>query len=218
MNLSQLRSNCLYWLDDLQATYFTSTQMNLFLNNAQQEVQKLLLQAGENYYLECVETTVVVNQPQYVLPQNFYKVHRIEVVLDGTFPNQSTRALEPITLNQQDLVSRTPSTPESYYLKRNRLIIWPAPDTARVMRLWYSYRVASMVNDSDVPDVPEEYHEFIAILATIDGLMKDGRDPSAMLLAKKKDYEELLKDVSEQRVEDGPRMVVMTGQDVVGIL
>lgn len=207
--LLSLRTLCLSWLDDVNGGYFTTPQMNVFLNNAQKEVQKLLLQAGELYYTKAVETTMVVNQTDYIIPDDFLKVHRILIVTSGTSPNEVVQPLQPITLNQQDLFDLQSTTPEAYYLKRNRFVMVPPPDAAKVLRIEYSYLVADMVNDIDIPDVPTQYQEYIAVLATIDGFLKDGREAS-MMMEKKRFYEEQMKRDSENRREDGPRMVVVT--------
>lgn len=198
-----------YWLDDLNFGYFTKTQVKLWLNNGQKEVQKLLLQAGQNFYVKCVTTPLVVNQQEYILPNDFFWLHRLELILSGTVPNEETLMLQPITVNQQDMFQPGNSTPTAYYIKKNRLVIWPYPDQALTMRMLYSPVVADMVNDSDLPDVPTEYQELIPVLATLDGLFKDGRDPSPFL-EKKRYYEELMKQSAQQRAVDVPRSVVNT--------
>lgn len=212
MNFLELRTQVLSWLDDVNAGYFTSSQVNRWLNNAQYETQKQLLQAGENYYLECVQTTLVVNQQDYVLPDDFMKLHRLELILSGSPPNQDVTPLAPITLNQQDLVAANTGQPQYYVIKRNRLMLFPTPDTAASIKLFYSPRVAELSADTDVPDVPQHYHEYIAVLATIDGLLKDGRPMEAMMV-KKNDYLSMLKADSEERNQDAPRSIVMTGSD-----
>jgi hypothetical protein len=84
MNLGELRTLSRYWLDDDEGGYFTDTMMNTFLNQAQREVQKLLLQAGEDYYTICVMTDTVVNQRDYALPSDFVKLMRLERVSLGS--------------------------------------------------------------------------------------------------------------------------------------
>jgi hypothetical protein len=79
----------------------------------------------------------------------------------------------------------------------------------RELHLEYSYYVADMVADNDTPDAPAHFHEYIAILATRDCLIKDGR-PLQPIEAKLVHYENLLKEVAEQRMADGPRMIVQT--------
>lgn len=209
MTLAEIRTLCLSWLDDPNGGYFTTAQMNVFINNAQKEVQKLLLQSGELYYTKAVETTMIVSQTDYVIPDDFLKVHRILIVLSGTTPNEEIQTLQPITLDQQDLFDNQSTNPQAYYLKRNRFVMVPPPANALVLRIEYSYLVADMTLDADVPDVPTQYQEYIAVLATIDGFLKDGRDPG-MMMTKKAFYEEQMKQDQQNRKEDGPRMVVVT--------
>ena len=208
MTRSDLRTLVLSWLDDNQGAYFTAAQVNVWLNMAQREVQKLLLQAGENWYMKPVETTMVANQADYVLPTDFMVEHRLEVVLSGTGTTENRQALGPITTNQQDLISIVAGTPTNYYIKKDRITISPTPSQAYILRLYYSPRVVDMASDSDSPDVPEQFMEYVATLAAFDGFIKDDRAPSN-LVAKKEWYEKLLKEMSEDRTQDQSRQVVM---------
>ena len=213
MTLADLQNLTAYWLDDVNFGYFTKPQINVWLNNAQVECQKILLQAKANYYVTPVQTTLVVNQNDYVLPADFMTEHRLEVVMSGTTPNEDLLPLSPITINQQDLVPNRTGTPQFYFLKKNRIRLYPAPDTALTMRLYYSYQVSDMVNLTDVPDIPAAYHEYLAISAAMDGLLKDGRS-NAQMAEKIKYFVRLMKQESEARTEDAPRGVVQTGSDM----
>lgn len=209
MTFLELKTLVSMWVDDLQFGYFTQAQVGQFLNNAQREIQKSLVLAGENYYVGCpVTTSTVIGQSDYVLPDDFLKIHRIEISLNTT----DVTVLEPITLNQQDFLNRENSTPECYYIRKNRLILVPPPSQVQTLRMWYSYRVADMVDDAELPDVPEEFQETIAVLATYDCFLKDGRPPE-MVLKKKQDYEEKLKQMAVQRQVARPRKVVVTSYD-----
>lgn len=213
MNLSELRALTLSWLDDPNAGYFTTPQVDVWLNNAQKEVQKLLLQAGQNFYLQPCQTTLVVNQQDYVLPEDFLKLHRLELVVSGSPPFESVVPIAPITLNQQDLVPNQTGQPQFYFLKKNRIVLWPTPNTALTLRMYYSPLVIDMTLATDVPNVPFAYHEFLAVLATIDGILKDQRDPSNIVL-KRTYYENMLKQDAQERQQDAPRSIVHTGEGV----
>lgn len=212
MTLQDLQNLCAYWLDDLNFGYFTQSQLNVWLNNGQKEVQKILLQSRSNFYVTRVQTTLVVNQADYVLPIDFMTLHRLEIILSGSPPFEDTVPVGPITINQQDLVPHQTGTPQCYFFKKNRLTLVPSPDTAKPLRLYYSYTASDMVNLTDQPDIPPAYHEFVAVLATLDGLLKDGRDQSPML-TKKAYYENLLKQETQDRNEDAPRGIIQTGND-----
>lgn len=212
MNRGELRGLVLQWLDDLQAGYFLPDQVNLWLNNAQKEAQKRLLQAGQNYYLVCAETVLNINQSEYVLPSDFRKWHRLEVIVSGWgTTNESKYQVTPVTLNQQDLINMTPGDIAYYVLKKNRVKFFPTPNIPYHIRLFYSYMVADMESDTDVPDVPEAYHEYLALLATQDGFMKDGRVPD-LILKKISEYQEQMDRDANERLVDQPRQIVETGE------
>lgn len=212
MTFLQLRNLTRYWLDDLNGGYFSDTQVNVWLNNAQRQCQSQLLQAGENYYLKPVQTSTVADQADYVVPSDFLKLHRLEIVLSGTGINEDRVILEPITLNQQDPVSIGNGRPEVYILKKNRLTLYPVPDQVYTLRLFYSYRVTDMSADGDSPDVPEEFHEFLALHAAMDGYIKDNRDPSN-LTKKYQEYITRFKQLADDRKQDRSRRVIVRDFD-----
>jgi len=213
MTFVQLQVLVSSWLDDTNNGYFTLSEVKTWLNNAQRETQKMVIQAFEGHYRKVVQTTLVQYQREYQLPTDFKKLSRLEVVLSGTtFQNEDCQRLVKITENQQDLMPERTGTPQTYYFKGDQVVVVPAPDAAKTLRLTYLYRAADMVNDADLPDVPADYHEYIAVLATLDGLYKDGRDPGAML-NKKEYFEKLFKQDAEERNVDESRTIVQTQDD-----
>ena len=218
MTLDELLDFTASLLDDLEFGYFTVPQLTRFLNNAQKTAQKQLLQAGQNYYLKCVQTVVDTSSCSLALPLDFLKLHRLTFMYPGqTQGSQPENVLHQITLNQQDLMILGPSAPRGYIFKKNRIILVPAPDLNYTIKMTYSYLVPDMVELTEVPDIPETYHEYLGILAAEDGLNKDGRDPSS-LLAKKQFFLDLMKQDSIERGVDAPREVVSTTYEGVPLL
>lgn len=209
MTLLDLRTLVSQWVDDPQNGYFTVPTVNMFLNNAQKEVQKLLIQANETYYTKVVTTNTVQNQQDYVLPSDLLNIERFEVIASGTGINAQKNLMLKITINQQSGIASNTGLPSSYFMKKNRVSLFPIPDNVYPINLYYDYLITSMVNDNDVPDVPEDFQEFIAVIAAFDCFIKDDRVP-ANITAKKQYYEMLLKQKAEERDISGPRMVVMT--------
>lgn len=209
MTRSEIRAYILTLLDDPTSGYFDATTLNLWINLAQREVQKHLIQAGNNYYVTPVQSLTVLDQADYVLPTDFITLHRLEVIVTGTGVNENRQALGEITTNQQDLVQITSGIPTNYYIKKNRVTVSPTPDNAYVIRLYYSPRVADLAADNETPDVPEQFMEYVAILAAYNGFIKDDRAPEN-LVAKKQRYEELLTKMANDRTQDVSRQVVIT--------
>lgn len=215
MTFLELQNLCASWLDDLQFGYFTQAQVKVWLNNAQQETQKRLVKAGANYYTKCVTASTVTNQRKYSFPQDLKKINRLEVIVNGVVPNESFNQIMPITINQVDLVTQGPAQPAWYYIDKNSFMLWPTPDSVYTLRMMYTYQVTDMTLDSDTPDVPAPYHELIALLATQDGFLKDGR-VNDLLMAKIKAYDEMLYADSTDRNQDTSRFVVTSGDDFNG--
>jgi len=203
-----LRTLVLSWLDDPNGTYFTAPQVNVWLNNAQRELQKLLINQGENYYVQRMSGTLVDGTDTYILPTDFKKSHKLEVVVSGTGVTEQRQTLSPVTYMQLDQIAQVSGVPSVVCFKRNAMIVRPIPDDSYTVYLHQSYQVADMTSDSDIPDVPQDYSEYIAVLATIDGFMKDQRPPSEFILGKKTTYEKTLLADSEKRDVSAPRMVV----------
>lgn len=208
MTRGDIKTLVLSWLDDPTSGYFTDTNLNVWCNLAHRQVQMILLQAGENYYMRPVETTLVVGQADYIFPSDFFIEHRLEIVLSGTGTTENRQALAAMTTNQQDDVALSLGNPTNYYIKKDRFTVMPTPQTPLLMRLYYSPMVADLASDSDVPDVPEQYMEYVALLTALNGFIKDDRAPNN-LLAKKQEFETLLKQMSEDRTQDMSRQVII---------
>ncbi len=123
MTRLDLQNLVLQWVDDDAGGYFSASGfVQPALNRALMEVQKQLLQAGENYYIKVPPpvTTTVANQADYILPDDFVKLHRLEYVISGQGVNEEISSLQFITLNQQDLIGRSVvGTPVAYNIQKN---------------------------------------------------------------------------------------------------
>ena len=212
MNLLQLKTICLDWLDDPSGTYFTPAVLTIRLNLAQQELQKRLISANKDYYSECVKTNTIAAQQVYSLPTDFLQIIRLEYYEVGTSATTLSSKIQAMTPNQRDLVGIVTGDPMCYTFAKNNILLWPIPDRIVEMHLEYSYIVTDMVSNGDEPDAPVEFHEYVAVLATRDCLIKDGR-PLDPINSKMAQYEELLKQIAAQRQNDGARMVVSAGWD-----
>lgn len=219
MTRSEIRTLILGWVDDPSGGYFDSTTVNTWINLAQRHVQGELLQAGQNWYEKPVETLTVSGQADYVMPSDLRIIHRVEYVLSGTGTTEDRRAIKELTINQQDAVSIALGSPTNYVLKKNRITLSPTPDTSnKVLRIYYSPMATDMSSDSDSPDVPTEFHEYVAIVAAFNAYIKDDRVPNNILV-KKQEYLDMLKRMADDRTQDGPRqVVVVTDYDSQGFI
>lgn len=196
-------------LDDPSNGYFTLANLKVKLNLSLKELQKRLISANKDYYSQCVYTSTVVNQAAYALPSDFLQVIRLDYITSGSGSTATEQQITPITPNQRNLIAPTSGDPQVYYMQKNNLILCPVPNRIIEMHLEYSYYVADMVSQSDVPDCPQQFAPYISYLTARDCMVKDGRSLNA-IETQLVQYENLLRQIAEQRQADGPRMIVST--------
>lgn len=216
MTRAELRELVLDFLDDAQGTYFTPAIVNRRLNLAMRELQKDLISANKQYYCRCVTTQTIVNQQLYALPSDFMQLLRLRYVSGGAGVNQAYIPIVQITPNQVSLRNSTTGDPSFYFLQKNNLSLTPIPNRVVTLELLYSYLVQDMADDSSEPDAPEQFHEYISVLAARDGYLKDGRS-IAPIETKLEQYRMLLKQIANQRMSDQPRMIVETQGTYYGL-
>jgi hypothetical protein len=215
MNLAQIRDLALAWLDDEQSGYYTTAQMNSFINMAAKETQKILIQSFENRFVNVIEASTVLNQERYVLPSDFLKINLLEVVSSGTGVNEVTYPLVQAPLSQKDRSYSKTGLPLQYSFINEEIVLRPIPDAVYTLRMYYTFRITRLVNDGDVPEIPEEYHEYIALRAAKFGFIKDGRETGALDVELSRLQEDMKRD-AENRNVDRARGVIMTTDDSSG--
>ena len=211
MTLGEIKTYVAGLVDDPQMTYFGTTLLTTFANHAQGEVQKLLIQAGQNYYITGHTFASVAYQQGYSLPANFLKLNRLEYIT-GTAPNDSVYPIGSITMNQQDNFQRYANYPAAFYFSQYQVQLVPIPDSVQSFRMQYTYRVADMTSDSDTPNIPIQYQTYLAYLMAIQCFIKDSRDPGTLLSYTSKIEEEIKRDAVE-RAQDRAPSVVQTFND-----
>lgn len=203
------------WLNDPNKTYHTAAKIQTRLQNALQVLQFLLIDAYQDFYTKCASTALVANQERYKVPSDFLKVRLLEVHMSGSGDTADKQPITPMDLTQKPLAGRS-GEPTHYFLTKNHIHLRPIPTTVRALEMNYIYRVGEMLTDNSEPDAPEEYHEFLAILASEDGMIKDGADIAA-LLRKKDEYEKRIGIMAANRKPDGARMITATRDGYGGL-
>lgn len=215
MTLAEMQTYLASLVDDPQQTYFTPAQTLLYINHAQQETQKLLIQAGQNFFLKSATFATVANGASYALPSDHMKTNRLEYV-QGSIPNEYVSALSSITLNQQSQFSRYAQFPSCFYFfGRNAFILVPVPQTVCNMVHTYTYRIPDLAISTDVSEIPLEFHPYVVHRAAIECFIKDQRDISTLVNYTSK-VEEDLKREAVERAQDRAPTIVRTSEDTWG--
>lgn len=216
MTRLELQKLFLQFVNDPSGTFFDPVEfVQPALNRALLELQKQLVMSGDLYYVRSPPSSALSIQYQqdYVLPDDTFKLHRVTVDLDTATPQPAYNTLRPITLNQIDRYGNDVGIPQAYVITKNKISLYPIPQTGnQILRLWYSYQVPQMTADSSVPDCPEIYQEYIAVIAVIDAKIKD-ESLETNIKEKQMRYQELMKQAATDRQYQEPRQVVCYDED-----
>lgn len=123
----------------------------------------------------------VVNVQEYNLPADMLKLVRTEHRRSGSSNEDDWLNLRTLNIGNDSVRAFYPPREGwgpgpgfGYFVAGNKLFLRPTPVQAFSMRLWYVPRVVLMSATTDVPGIPEEYHDLIAEYAAIQMLSKSG--------------------------------------------
>lgn len=214
MTTGEIKAYVASLVDDLSFGYFTQAELLRYINQEIRETQKKLIAAGNNWYVKIDQSqSTVVNQIAYSVPTDFLKFNRIELV-DNPGVNETRYPLCSIVLSQKDNVY-TDFQPIGFYLLKSTLYLTPVPTIVKTIRMYYTYLIPEVVLDADIPDVPVEYHEYVANLVAAKCFLKDGRDPG-FIMASVKMVEDALKADAIERNQDHASVVVVVDDSGYG--
>ncbi len=213
MTVLQIQNYVWSLCDDLSGNYFTSAELLIYINQATQETQKKLILSGNNWYITVSTAAIAVGQVSYSPPVDCLKINRLESVLNPG-ANEERYPLTSITLNQKDDFYLD-SDSMAWFFVGNDIHLTPTPKTARILRYYYTYRVPQLTLTSETPDVPSEFHEYIANLVVQRCFLKDGRNAD-LVERQIQQVEENLKADAIERAQDHASTVVIVENDYAG--
>ncbi len=205
MNLNELKTLFSVYVNDPYFGYFSEATATTFLNNALIQAQRRLLKMHAAYYSVCASTPLIIGQSQYSLPDDFLALFDIWIDLDNSTPPPTSR-LEFIPLSKRHDFAPTNGTPTHFYMLKNSLNVVVPPDDTQTLEIVYAPKAPAMTTGTDIPDIPEQYHEFLVLLAAETALMVDDRVSS--LVDDRLEYYDKLISANEQRIQSQPRYII----------
>lgn len=193
-------------VDDTNFGYHTLTSVKAYLNNALYEVQRRILKMNQSLYSLDVYTPLVSGQKEYVLPSDFLCMFDLWLIIDGVSPNEVTFPLEYAPPSKRHDFLTQNATPTHFWLKKNYIELMTPPDRILTMHLLYAPLVVAMSADSDIPDVPSQFHELIALYATRTCYLRDDK-VNSLVTERIAQFEALIAS-NEQRIQNRSRYMI----------
>jgi hypothetical protein len=213
--LSELANHTRVYLDEKSAKDWSDIQVFRAVNYAYMEVYAAVVETYEDYYRTKFSTNLKADQQEYLLPDNTYKVRRLEVQYD---PNGKARKAAPFNFDQERLAlssvdSGSPDYP-MYYLSGNVLGLKPVPasDVTKGLRGWVIVAPNELVETTDVINIPfpERYAALIPLGAAGE-LLRKGQQEETVASKYLDDFRiglEKMKQELEDRFADGFKYII----------
>lgn len=217
--LSELRTHTRVFLDEQSAADWTDAQVDREVNYAYMQVYTAVIETYEDYYRTRVTTGSVEDQQEYELPDDFYKVRRVEIkyASDG-----EGRKAEPYVFDQQSrslsATNQGSTARPLYYLNGNFMGFTPVPSTtiSTAISMWYIKQVPELTENGSEIDIPfpNRYASLIP-LGAAGMLLRKGQQEEAVAAKYLEDFAiglEKMKQELEERFADGNKYI----QDTIG--
>lgn len=187
--LGNLRLESQQRSDLVNSSNITTQEWNTMISNSYKWLYNLLLQKfGNDYfiadpytYTTTGEIDATTQSQTFPLPNDFYKLMRVEVALNPSDPNSwiTLRKFEAIQANLWNY----PNVYTFYGITNLRYRLWganlqivPIASAGQTIRIWYSPRPDQLINDTDVIDGMADYEELIVTDVCIKALAKQESD------------------------------------------
>jgi hypothetical protein len=217
--LASLRSECRMILDEVTEADWTDTQIDTEINYAYLEMYAAVVSVYEDYYRTLATTPLVADQQEYALPDDFYKVRRLEAkyTSEDIYHKVKSYSFDQIARGY-DTDSYANTSRPIYELTGTLLRILPVPtaDMAAGIRLVYIATAIPLASDTSAINIPfpDLYAKYISLGACAK-LLKKGQQEEAVARGYNEEYQiglEKMKNELEDRYADGVKMIQDTIQ------
>ena len=176
---------------DRENNNFVGTaEWNAMINSSIKELWNILVTSFEDYALSSSSFVTDGASDTYPLPADFFKLRGADWARTPGQPQSST------TLTRFNFGERNRNAVgfsvmigygfvvPRYHVEGNTVRLIPRPSAGMTIQLWYTPRLADLVNDSDVLDGVSGWEELVIVDAAMKALVKEGSDIGALAMAK----------------------------------
>lgn len=221
--LSDLRAEARIYLDEAVQTDFLDSEINIAINRGYQNVVTAVISIFEDYYITHSETTTVANQQEYVLPNNFYKMKRVEANYTPDQPNSVRTRLFPVNLENVKTrlnESGNPLAGGNYYIIGNDIGLVPVPTIGgqNALQIWYMPMQSDLSDSNSNVNIPysDRYSELI-IKYAVAVLLRKGQQAEAVATQYMREFETgilTMKNELAEREDDDMKTIDSIPEDI----
>lgn len=213
--------------------HISDPELNGWINQSRLRLYaKLVTSFGDDYFTAQAQFTTDGINTQFQLPDGkayggappHFKGQLLEAVAGGNISPNAPVTLQPFNLREKNRYSRpfsilaVPGMFPRYRIMGSNpgfVVFTPLPSAGLVCNLWYAPKLAPLVNDYDVADDFSGWLELVVLDCAIKAVVKQERDPSALMGKKRELLAELDAEVANRNLGD-PNTVIEADTTTLG--
>lgn len=225
--LTILRAKVRTLLDEVTEADWKDTELDRDINLGYMKIYTAVVGVYEDYYSEKYTCDTVADQQEYDLPDDFYKIRRVQINYNTSDSNSVSSYAIPATMDEVmgDLNSTTLSPTvfrnPAYFIRGNKIGFIPVPDESGTdaITLWYIKTIdelSAVTDEIDIP-FPDRYYNSI-ILEAAGNLLRKGQQEETVarqyLLEARESRDQMTTELEDRVADSGKVIVDVLGEDV----
>lgn len=215
MTLTEMIARARIYLDDRNSELLTDAEVTALINIGQEEIQKVINEADENFFsaCQCYNVVPTVTSLEFTLPTDLMKIIQAErVVTSGDAIPAKWVLFQRRHLDNMGNVWPFLTTQPCCYLRGTKLGVVEPTETYE-LRVWYTKRLAALAAGADTSEIPVEYHNLVCLHAGRVGLGSQGKLFAEPLAQEYNDSMHRLTQHIEDRQKQTPRNVIYIDEE-----
>jgi len=187
ITLAQLQTQCRERADMTDSTFVSDSELTSYINASIAELHDLMVQSyGADYFVSTSTFTTVANTDSYALPSDMYKLMGVDIQISGN----DYASLHKFNFNERNrykgsTVRSILGAPDlRYRVIGGNIVFSPAPDSAKVVKLWYTPVATKLVATSDVYNDLNQYAEYVVVDVAMKMMQKEESDVQVLMAEK----------------------------------
>lgn len=189
VTLSALRTQILNRTDNQNNPFFTTTELNQYINGSYSELYDLLTSFPDSdYNISSFLFTSTSSNSTYPLPSNFYKFRGLDLILNQTNGIPSSITIRPFMFQERNMfnylynpiaMAAMGGSQILYRIEGQNIVLVPVPNVATLnFKGWYIPCITPLVSDSDTLDGVNGWEEYIVCDVAVKMAAKEETDPT----------------------------------------
>ena len=201
VSLAELTYRAQSRADMINANFVSSGEWTRYANSAYSDLYDKITQADPERHM--TEVTYSVSSGSHVLPSDFYKLLRVDLIYGSGNPAQFY-TLRKFNLQEEDRYQNPGYTTAygpsfRYRLHGGAIAFTPQPAGTQNIRLLYLPRITPLVTSADTIDGVDGWEEKIVLDMAIQALLKENATDVSPLVAERDRWEAKITALSAER-------------------